>query len=209
MRIVLLCFAFLVFSSAAFAQSELFPHQLGPNGEILAPFADQQMGEDTTDPLQGLYDPLGGSLENSSEIDTPHRSDRQLGLWASDIIIRATSLTNRNYQTVFSELRPFFSEAGWIAYQTYLKQEGVLAKLPEGSYETASFVIQDQELLGKGVAGGAFKWVFDVPITFEQGKLSDKIRENVNIVVQVTRAPKNKGEHDVLIETWKIERLKR
>lgn len=196
-------------STSVFAQSRLFPHIISPEGEVLAPFADPEYSYDednADDPLDELYDPLGGSVGNSSKIDTPHRSKGQLGRWSSDIVIRALSFDSRSRDDVFTEIRKYFTNSGWQAYQNFLQTEGLFAGSKEFGFELSSFTLQEAEMLGKGAAGGAFKWVFDVPVTIEYGT-NQKRRENVNIVIQITRVPFKRGEEDVKIETWKIERL--
>ncbi len=207
MRALLILISFFLSTTAAQAQSDFFPFKRGPNGEILAPFADVESDlKDQKNPLMNLYDPLGGTPENSSKIDTPHRSKGQLAQWAADIVVRATTLATTDAQKALQDIRPLFTEAGWQSYRGFLRAENITSSLESGrGFRISSFSKQEPELLGQGVAkDGAYKWVYDVPITLDRNGTT----EDINIVVQITRvADVENSEHDVKIEVWRVDRL--
>jgi hypothetical protein len=191
--------------SAAQAQTQYFPYKRTEDGRVIAPFGNPEAFKKSGDPLDDLYDPLGGSLENSSDIDTPHRAVAQLAKWSADVVIQSLSFSNNTKDGLFEEIRANFTKNGWTAYQQFLADEGILA-LTDKNGVVSCYTLQLPELLAQGVLEGAYKWVYDVPVSLtKNGQV-----ETVNIVVQLTRVSKETDdEHDVKIETWKIQRLKK
>lgn len=186
------------------AQNKYFPYKINEDGEVIAPFGDPDVNKKSADPLMGLFDPMGGTLENSSSIDTPHRSEGQLAKWAAETIVEATSFDTNTAAQTLETIRPLFTRSGWNLYKQFLRSEEIAQNLKTPGYKTASYNLQDAELLAKGVAEGVFKWVYDMPLSLQKGNAV----ENINITVQITRVPKSEDSaHDVKIESWKVERL--
>lgn len=186
------------------AQNKYFPYKINEDGEVIAPFGDPDINKENNDPLMGLFDPMGGALENSSSIDTPHRSESQLSKWAGETVVEATSFNTNTAAQTLEAIRPLFTQSGWNLYKQFLTSEEIAQNLKTPGYKTASYNLQDAELLAKGVAEGVYKWVYDVPLSLQKGSAV----ENINITIQITRIAKSEDStHDVKIESWSVERL--
>tara|TARA_B100001778_G_scaffold229117_1_gene190482 strand:+ start:1240 stop:1869 length:630 start_codon:yes stop_codon:yes gene_type:complete len=196
---------FVCVSYEAQAQTIYFPYKKTEDGKVIAPFGNPDAFKKSGDPLDDLYDPFGGSLENSSDIDTPHRAVAQLAKWSADIVVQALSFSNNTKDTLFEEIRSSFTASGWAAYQQFLADEGI-ARLVSANGVVSCYTLQLPEVLAQGVLEGAYKWVYDVPVSVT---LNGRV-ETLNIVVQLTRVSRETDdEHDVKIETWKVQRLKK
>lgn len=200
---------FLTFiAQPAFAQTDYFPYKIGPDGQILAPFADPVANQKSGDPLEDLYDPTGGSPAGGTKTHTPHRSIGQLANWAGEQLIEALSFTDQNIEQQMQKVRPAFTEAGWRAYTNFLQNQYFFKALSQNTpYQISSFTPQTAEIRGQGVQDSQYKWAYEVPVTLYHGAPEGQsTQENYTFIIQITRIPNDPllGQ-DVQIEYFSVK----
>ena len=172
-------------------------------------------------PPEGLKTPAGVAIgkpviEQSgapSPIEKAHMSSNELAMKLSDIVAESMSFTKSNFVSNSSEVKKYFTETGYAQYQEFLKSASFEAVLAPGTLQSAAYVEQPALEISHGVYSGAYKWLFEVPVTIsfippdpETYRDGQTKAENRRILLraQFTRVKDAADPLAVKVEFWQV-----
>lgn len=176
-----------------------------PSQTLQAPFANPPAASEAEQGAPAVI----ALPENDIPIDKPHRSSQAVGEWAMTVVNESmTFISDAPAQELQASKKNFKTE-GRQQYEAFLQQNNIIKVLQSGTFYIRSFADNAPLLRTEGVAGGAYKWVFDVPLTVSYMKRNEKdyrkatpINQDMTITVQVGRSKEAGNEEGVLIERW-------
>lgn len=175
-----------------------------PGQTLQAPFAD--LPANAAEEGVPVVRPLP---ENDIPLDKPHRSSQVIGEWAMTVVNEAMTFATDTPAQELGDSKKYFNPEGRQQYEAFLKQNNIITALQSGAFYIRSYVASMPLLRTEGLAGGAYKWVYDVPLTVSYMKRDMKdyskaapVNQEMTITVQIGRSKDAGNEEGVLIERW-------
>ncbi len=138
-------------------------------------------------------------------IEKAHRTRKEMQVWIVESVSELLNLNKQNKAEVFRAVRPYFTEAGFVQYEAYLKADNVLADIETGKYALGTIVDQTPQALNDGVIGGKYRWLYDVPVimslTPTQGEAQNK---KGTLRIQLGRTMDENNPAKIVIESWSM-----
>ncbi len=177
---------------------------------------------------QSMYDPLGGSVVVSQELDMPHRNEAAVNKWVSEAVGSALTFTLPAYQEHMVNVDKYMAANGMKEFQEFLEASKVVGLMQSRNFDLRTFVTDIPTLAASGVTQGRYRWVYDVPLnltflpvgmeTYEGLKKDQYLSERLTVRVQLGRVPSatKPGEakdytpsgllqsEAIEIETWEV-----
>lgn len=197
----------------------LFPHVFGkvddgpdPSKTLVAPFAN----EDTKVTPNAIKNPMGQLSDKNVAIDQANRSDKEVGTIISDTVGAMFMLDFASYEDTKKKFQTSIAPTAVAQYDAFMRSSGLLRALEPGILRLNSFVEARPVMLGKGVYGGTYRWLFEVPVTltlFDKSakEFNEKRSESHSILVkvQVARITDSRNDNGIIIETVDIKQRSR
>ena len=138
-----------------------------------------------------------------------HLSDTELKTWLTTIISEALTIANKDYYNAMFQLDQYFTDEGFKQYETYLENAKIPAFVQEGAYSVNVVVEEPPISLNSGSIDGAYRWLYQVPITLSFVPVNRASGEIVNqkllLRVQVTRVFFAGNPNKVRLESWTVK----
>lgn len=154
---------------------------------------------------------LGGP--QTKRLEHQHMTSGEVAMKLSDIVAETLSLTKSNYVYTTTEAERFFTPTGYSQYKEFLKSASFEQVLASGRLQSAAYVEQEALQITSGVYSGAYKWLFEVPVTIsfippdaETYRNNETQAENRRILLraQFTRVDDPADPLAVKIEIWQV-----
>lgn len=153
----------------------------------------------------------GGELEGNLKIQ--HLSGREVAMHLSDIIAEALTFNKDNFTSNAASMQKYFTPDGYKQYLEFLGSSGVRETLSEQNLQSGAYIEETPMELTKGVYDGAYKWVFEVPVTIsyvpresESYRDAQTQAQNRRFVLraQFARVQDTQDPDIIKIENWQI-----
>ncbi len=177
----------------------IFPADAGkpqPHDTLKAPFADKPFTRAQPIDLPTLSTPL----------NQPHRSPDDIAQFALDVVSETLSFQSGEEAQHFSEVKNYYSEFGFQDLQKFLTTSNISPSMQGHSLQLSSISNAKPQLRSEGDVGGAYKWLYDVPVTitlmpqgvtsYNQAKKDITARDLI-LRLQITRS--SQGQRDGLL----------
>ena len=184
----------------------------------MAPFA---AAENAAQPVELdpeiVYSPLGNNTSIDKTLDLAHMHEAAISQWLKNAVAEILTIKLADNQTHANEVARFLSVNGLKEFETFLDATNIIRLIQSKNFDLNGFVTDVPELKMAGVAGGRYRWLYDVPVnltflpsgtkSYENLETDDYRSEFFVLRVQLGRVEKGKGVDGLVIETW--EALKR
>jgi hypothetical protein len=174
-------------------------------------------------PPEGMRLPLEGTIgkpvvqqgngTQPGPLEAQHMTTGELAMKLSDVVAESLSFTKANFVSNSSEAKKYFTETGYGQYQQFLKSASFEEALSSGNLQSAAYAEQEALEVTRGVYNGAYKWLFEVPVTisfipsnadtYRDGQIKAENRR-VLLRAQFTRVADPADPLAVKIEIWQI-----
>jgi hypothetical protein len=192
--------------------------QKGPPPEVTlqAPFptdtAPSAQGSSTSK-LMGIYGTTDAPVEDANDLSKPHRNEKQITEWATEIVSQAMTINVKTYDNDFKKIYPAFTPYALKEYQDYLQKTNMMNVLSSNSFRLQAVSDEEGAVIKDGAISGTYHWLVQVPLMTsfynEEMQTVDKTvtaqSQNLMVQVQVGRvAPKNNADIGLVVERWSV-----
>lgn len=153
---------------------------------------------------------LGQNGVQSINIDKPHRGDKELKGWIGSAISESLTLDPRRLESTYNQVKPYFTQSGFQAYQEYLESAGIISSLQSTDNRMSLFMEQQALLLNAVEVDGVYRWLYQIPVTLSFIPRNNTrtgrnvTNRKVTIRIQIRRVPVSENEDGMQIESWTI-----
>ncbi len=156
------------------------------------------------DELLGMF--AGDRPERRLTMADPHRSLREMGVWASNQAAEALQIEPGQAQKTLARNRAVFTPAGFGAYMKFLQSLPFAAALQQDKLEMTSVVDAQPLLVGQASTNGRYVWVYELPVlvtAVDHSRPGSAPRsKDITLRIQIGRSAAAKNDVGVLIENW-------
>jgi len=157
--------------------------------------------------LSGLsQNPVVRKMEENLTLREAHRSEKELKSWITKAVSESLFIPNRDYQNVLFQSDKYFTDAGFKEYEAYLVQSKIPDYVETGTYSLNVVVDEMPVLLNNQSVDGAYRWLFQVPITisFVPNNLTtgETVNQKLMLRLQLRRVETPNNPDVVKIENW-------
>lgn len=137
-------------------------------------------------------------------LDLPVKSMSEITAWASNVAVGLFSVDFMNYFQQVSEMRPFFTESGWAAMNTAMRDSGWVSSLIESKLRCTSVLSGPPIVVNHGIRGDAYAWVINFPLLVTYESASERRKETRVFTLAVKRiaADFDKGQAGIAIDSF-------
>lgn len=218
--------AITVFAVSSPAQSEgLFSKMFGGNKEepkgpppeetLQAPFPTTPTSGTTgsQSKLMDIYGSAGASAEDANDLSKPHRNEKQIVEWATEIVSQAMTINVKTYNDDFKKIAPDFTPYALKEYQDYLQKTNMVAILSSNTLRLQAVSDETGTVVKEGAITGTYHWLVQIPLMTsfysEDMQSVDKTAkaqsQNLLVQIQIGRvAPKNSADVGLVVERWSV-----
>jgi hypothetical protein len=149
----------------------------------------------------------------ANPLEAQHMTSNELAMKLSDIVAEALSFTKGNFVYNSTNAEKYFTTTGYAQYKEFLTKASFESILADGTLQAAAYVEQEALEITHGVFSGAFKWLFEVPVTisfipinpdtYRNGGIKPENRR-VLLRAQFSRVADPNDPLAVKIEVWQI-----
>jgi hypothetical protein len=142
-----------------------------------------------------------------------HMTSGEMARMLSDIVAESMSFTKSTFVYNSLQAEKYFTPAGYAKYKEFLTKAGFEGALASGELQSAAYAEQEALEITRGVFGGVFKWLFEVPVTisfipvnadtYRDGGIKPENRR-ILLRVQFTRVEDANDPQAVKIEGWQV-----
>lgn len=154
-----------------------------------------------------------GNLKPPSPIEAQHMTSNELAMKLSDVVANTLSFTKANFTYNSTDAEKYFTTTGYAQYKEFLTKSSFEGALADGTLQSAAYVEQEALLITQGVFNGAYKWLFEVPVTisfipinpdtYRNGAIKPENRR-ILLRAQFSRVADPKDPLAVKIEVWQV-----
>jgi len=121
----------------------------------------------TPEPLgQGAGKPqVGGNGTVQGRLAIQHLSSREVADRLNQIVAEGFSFNQQNYASTIAGMEKYFVAGAYQDYKNFLQTSSIETTLASQGVQSGAYVEGPPLELNRGIFGGAFKWVFEVPVT--------------------------------------------
>jgi len=148
-----------------------------------------------TRPVEYRYfttDPQGGIREIVA-LNRPVQGVEEVLNWTTQVVTKAYSMSFANYAQQLDDIRPNFTEAGWLGYEQALSRAGFLDTLLNNQYVTTAVPQKAPVIIAQGLVNGVYGWRLQVPLIVTFQSASAQSSQTVNVEVTVVRRPETEN----------------
>lgn len=146
-------------------------------------------------------------------LETQNFSGREIGYRLTEIVAETLSFDKGNYVYNLGAMEKYFTQTGYAQYKQFLTGSQFQQTLETQNLQSGAYVQQEPLELTSGAIGGAYKWLFEVPVTisfipkdsesYRDGAVQPQNRDMI-LRVQFTRVRDEKDPEAVKIELWQV-----
>lgn len=199
-----------------FFQIVSFGALLGFLGVFLYAYSIEDNNPPPPDVRAQFEDSLGEpsiAEEHAGPLTQQHLSEREVADYLNEIIAESLSFTPQNYQATIRTVARHFTPSAYKQYQSYLEKVGFERLLRQG-YKSGAFLERPPLKLNALVHNGAYKWLFEVPVTvtflpagantYDGGAAAKPQNQRFTLRAQFTRVEDRNDPARIQIEIWDV-----
>lgn len=150
-----------------------------------------------------------GTTEN--ELEKTLISSREIAVVLNDIIAETLNFNKENYSPNTRAVKSYFTEYGYKQYQEFLESTGFNGVFISTDLQSGAYLEQPPLEVSSGVYNGAYKWLFEVPITLNffpknlkpgDENTTSSMSRRMTLRVQFTRVKDPIDPSAIKIEIW-------
>lgn len=144
-----------------------------------------------TRPVEFRYfttDPQGGIREIVA-LNRPVQGVEEVLNWTTQVVTKAYSMSFANYAQQLDDIRPNFTEGGWLGYEQALSRAGFIDTLLNNQYVTTAVPEKAPVVVAQGLVNGVYGWRLQVPVIVTFQSASSQSSQTINVEVTVVRRP--------------------
>ena len=133
-------------------------------------------------------------------ISEPYVSQETLLEWASKAVIRAYRLDYVHWREQLNDMRPDFTDAGFIEHRQALEEAGTLEAVTQRRLVTSVVTRAPPIIINQGVLADRYVWKLEIPITLSyEGASQHSPPQKMIAEVLVVRVPTNQLARGIAI----------
>lgn len=147
------------------------------------------------------------------DLTIQHLSGREVGMRLTEIVAESLSFNRGDFVYNSGVMEKYFTPTAYAQYTQFLANSAFRQTLEERNLQSGAFVEQEPLELTSGVFNGAYKWLFEVPVTISFIPKDAESYRDENLVpinrrillrAQFTRVDDAKDPDAVRIEIWEV-----
>lgn len=156
---------------------------------------------------------VGGGGKTPSPIEIQHVSGRELALRLNDIVAESLTFTRANISATTRDVQKYFTPGGYAQYMQFIESTGFQKTLEERDLQSGAYAELEPLELSSGVYNGAYKWLFEVPVTISfvardtqsyRDQQTGAQNRRFTLRAQFTRVSDPQDPEAVKIEIWQV-----
>lgn len=174
-------------------------YKINKEGKAVAPFSkdyEPKVSEDNE--LFDLF--VTESDAESADLSQPHRTDKQMGDWASRVFVENFNLNQSNLRTQLSRARPYFSDRAWKQLSDFLKQRDRLANIQKGVLSMKMLERHDPRIVKTEQRTKNYSWIVRLPILMELSVAKGAATREVDFFIQIMRVKDGPDSNNVIVQ---------
>lgn len=184
-----------------------------PEETLQAPFPTNTPHNSKNSKLMDIYGDTTESLDTASDLGLPHRNEKQIIEWATEIVSQAMTINPKTYENDFKKISPFFTPFALKEYNDYMLKTNMVNVLVSNSFRLQAMSDEEGSVVKDGEITGTYHWLVQVPImvSYYKDNIKDVDRsttvtnQNLLVQVQVGRVKqKNGSDIGMAIERWSV-----
>lgn len=201
------------FFETLFGGNEDVPKAPPPEETLQAPFPTTAPQSGNKSQLMDIYGDKSKSLDTINDLKLPHRNEKQIIEWATEIVSQAMTINPKSYDADFKKISPYFTPFAIQEYNDYMTKTNMVNVLVSNSFRLQSMTDDEGSIVKDGEISGTYHWLVQIPImaSFYKDNIQsvDKTAniqsQNLMIQVQVGRV-KQKSRDDIglAVERWSV-----
>ena len=158
-----------------------------------------------------------------NDLSNPNQSSDEIMAWVREMATDVLSFTPQETRppqdgkgtSKFEKIKPFFAANAWNDYGRYLKESRFLDMVTRSQYNASTIIDGDMVVVSSGALAGAYRWVIQAPllITFHsvnsRGEVQPVTSGHFQLVMQVGRTKADKGKDGLMIDSWKMQQVRK
>lgn len=150
-------------------------------------------------------------MGQKAPLSKPHVNTKEIQNWLNTSVSEALTFEGRDYQTVISKARRYFTPAGFEQYKTYLAEAKIIDTLQSGSYRIGLFFDQSPYVSRGFNHEGVYRWQAQMPLSLSFKSLATRKVSNreINLSLQIKRVDNQNVESGVQIDSWLVKAPRR
>lgn len=144
-----------------------------------------------TRPVQFRYfttDSQGGIREIVA-LSRPVQGVEEVLNWTTQVVTKSYSMNFANYAQQLDDLKPNFTDSGWLGYQQALTRAGFVDSMLNNQYVTTAVPQKAPVVVAQGLVNGVYGWRLQVPLIVTFQSASSQSSQTINVEVTVVRRP--------------------
>lgn len=201
------------FFETLFGGNEEVPKGPPPEETLQAPFPTAVPHTGNKSQLMDMYGDKSQSLDTINDLKLPHRNEKQIIEWATEIVSQAMTINPKTYDADFKKISAHFTPFAIQEYNEYMTKTNMMNVLVSNSFRLQSMTDDEGAIIKDGEISGTYHWLVQIPImaSFYKDNIQsvDKTAniqsQNLMIQVQVGRV-KQKSRDDIglAVERWSV-----
>lgn len=161
--------------------------------------------------IQTTGKPQTADSKNKNRLEQQNRSGREISILLSDIIAEGLSFDKNNAAKRKAAMAKYFTQSGYSQYLQFLESAGMETSIIKDDLQSGVILNQSPLEVSAGVYSGAYKWLFEAPITISviprdaqtyRGGETSALNRRAMLRVQFTRVNDLSDPDAVKIELW-------
>lgn len=158
-----------------------------------------------------------------NDISNANQSSDEVLAWVREMATDVLSFTPEETKppkdgkgkSKFEKIKPYFNERAWNDYGQYLKESRFLDMVSRSQYNASTIIDGDMVMLSSGALAGAYRWVIQAPllVTFhsvnQRGEVQPVTSGHFQLVMQVGRTKSDQGKDGLMIDSWKMQQIRK
>ncbi|PZO86720.1 MAG: hypothetical protein DI626_05760 [Micavibrio aeruginosavorus] len=149
----------------------------------------------------------------ASHIEVQHLSGREVAMQLNDIVAESLTFSRDSFPSTTKSVQKYFTPGGYAQYMQFIESTGFQKTLADQDLQSGAYVELDPLELSSGVYSGAYKWLFEVPVTISfVPRATQSYRDpqtgtqnrRFTLRAQFTRVNDPQDPEAVKIEIWQV-----
>lgn len=163
--------------------------------------------------LMNIYGSSETAMEDATDLSKPHRNEKQITEWSTEIVSQAMTINPKTYENDFKKISAYFTPFALKEYQDYLQKTTMMDVLNSNSFRLQAVSDEEGSVIKDGSISGTYHWLVQIPLMTSfynldmqtVDKSANAQSQNLMVQVQVGRvAPKNSADVGLIVERWSV-----
>jgi intracellular multiplication protein IcmL len=122
-------------------------------------------------------------------LSSPVVTTEYIQQWSEMVARKAYNLDFLNFNQSLSQVRPYFSDDGWLAFQDALTKSGLLNKIQQEKLTLSAVANGPVVILKRYVTAGRYSWDVQLPLLVTYSSSSMQAKQQLYIAMTIRRVP--------------------